>query len=136
MSAENLAILTARRPARRSVDFLVDGDDGVDGGDSSSGEGRRRVTFTFQALGRAELERLIAAHPPREGNADDERAGRNVETFTKALICASLVEPELTPDEFDVVWDHEAWSEADFMAMSIEVAMLNNKAGVAEAGKG
>lgn len=54
------------------------------------------VTFRFRALGGKAYSDLLAAHPGR--NSDE---AWNPDTFTPALISASAIDPEMTPDELD-----------------------------------
>lgn len=44
---------------------------------------------------------ILDEHPPRKSNPVDEASGYNRDTFPNALIQASLVSPEVTPEQFD-----------------------------------
>ncbi len=58
------------------------------------------VTLRFRALRRVDWEALVAAHP---GKTEDEKF--DVESFAAPLVAACLVDPELSPAEFDDLWD-------------------------------
>lgn len=53
-------------------------------------------TFRFRSIGSKPYSDLLAAHP---GRTSDE--AWNPETFTPALISASAIDPEMTPEELD-----------------------------------
>lgn len=54
------------------------------------------ATFRFRALGRQAYSDLLAQHPGRPGT--DE--AWNAETMPPALIAASCIEPEVSPEQF------------------------------------
>lgn len=64
-------------------------------------------TWRLRAMPRHKFRALVAAHPPRLGEDgepvdEDKRLGINRETFTPALIGASVIDPEL--DDEDWAW--------------------------------
>ncbi|HEX5996945.1 MAG TPA: hypothetical protein VFY84_17520 [Jiangellales bacterium] len=65
------------------------------------------VTFRLRALSRPEFRRLVAQHPPRrdgdEVNERDNNVGINTETFFDALVRASVVEPQLDDEDWDLL---------------------------------
>lgn len=82
----------------------------------------------LQALKRSEWKRLVAAHPPRDGNKDDANVGVNEETFKDALVAyrnpdhperRTIVEPDLTEDELDDL------SDVDFDRLYLTAFALN-----------
>lgn len=50
------------------------------------------VRFRLQAMRRADWAAVIAANPPREGDADDKARGYNQETFYDQAISLSIIE--------------------------------------------
>lgn len=60
-------------------------------------EGKTRE-LVFESIGRRAWKRLIADHPPTQ-DADDVRAGYNLETFVPAALARSCVEPGLTLEQ-------------------------------------
>lgn len=106
------------KPATKSVTLYLGGDldllaeyDGlqtVDRHASLAGPDRGRieeieaqvradsVKFRFQALGRRALQKLIDAHPPRQGKNRDQMVGFNQDTATDELVRKCLVEPALS----------------------------------------
>lgn len=73
----------------------------------------------LRALRRSEWRRLVAEHPPRDGNEGDASVGVNEEEFREALVPASIVEPELTLDDLDEM------SDADFDRLYLTAFSLN-----------
>jgi hypothetical protein len=58
------------------------------------------ATFRFRALGRKAWSDLIAEHP---GRTDDERW--NADTFGPALVAACAIEPEMTVEDVEAVYE-------------------------------
>lgn len=59
------------------------------------------VVFTVRGLTRDAWTRLVAACPPRDGDATDRSLGYNQETFWPALLRASVITPALTGEQWD-----------------------------------
>lgn len=84
----------SKRELTIGVDFI--------GGDEE------HVVLVFRRLLRDEWRRLVNEHPPtpeqlrRAKEAGDLPSAWNADTFTSALISATLTEPRLTPAEVDV----------------------------------
>lgn len=73
--------------------------------------------FVFRSIGRVPYDDLVNAHPPtdeqqeiarKEGGADVDLSW-NAETFPPALLAASIVEPKMTPEEIQEIWDSPDW---------------------------
>jgi hypothetical protein len=60
--------------------------------------GASEFAFTFEALGGQDYRRLLADHPPRREDAQ-QQLGFNADTFPAALIAASAVDPEISNDD-------------------------------------
>lgn len=81
-------------------------------------EGRTKV-FTLRAMDPDAYLDLQVAHPPRDGVEVDKRLGLNRDTFLPALVRASIVDPDLTDEQFAALrskvssrqWD-ELWVTA------------------------
>lgn len=63
------------------------------------------IVLRLRALSRREFQQFVAEHPPRKGNEEDERAGVNVETYFDDLIKVCTVEPELTDEQWETLFD-------------------------------
>lgn len=65
----------------------------------------KAATLVFRMRGIPQPAHLALeeSHPAREGNARDKERGFNVEAVEQALIRASCVWPELTPEQWDVL---------------------------------
>lgn len=79
------------------------------------------VTFTLAALPRKRYAEIVAAHPPRDGDTNDETFGLNVATAVDAILAEPDVVVAVTnkatgePEDFDPA----AWSDlADEMSNS------------------
>lgn len=76
------------------------------------------ATFRMRAVSRRRWTALHAEHPPREGDASDSATGFNRETFFDALTRESIIDPQMTADEWDKLADllsdpqYEALAEA------------------------
>lgn len=75
----------------------------------------RAVMVTVQALGRKAYRRLLAEHPPRDGNEDDETLGFNQDAFTEALL-----------EYFDLQTGEKTVTEPQFMSAAALVTWLED----------
>lgn len=88
------------------------------------------VEFVFQALGRTELEDLMAEHKPTRAQQDalratlkeqglppTERLAYNSETFPPALLAAAAVSPTMTLEEAGQLWNHPDVSRGEAGAL-------------------
>lgn len=66
--------------------------------DAKTRPGTRRLLV--QQVPNVVLRRLVDAHPPRKGNEGDKSYGFDESKFFPALLRASLVEPEVTDEQF------------------------------------
>jgi hypothetical protein len=89
------------------------------------------VTMKFQSLGRKRYEALVAEHPPTpEQNEQsvketEQEAAYNIETFPKALIRATCVDPELTDEDIDEIYD--SWNGAELMELFFAALEVNTQ---------
>lgn len=84
------------------------------------------VPFRLRGLGRAAWTQLMSEHPPRD---DAERAmGMNGGTFFPALVRASVVEPEISSEEWDTLLA-DVLTSAQFEALA-DAAWAVNRSGV------
>lgn len=84
----------------------------------------RAVIVVVKALGRRQWRSLVATHPVREGEKEDEALGVNAESFPDALVPPSIAEPEWpTPADRDAFLD--ALSDADFNRIFRAAFVLN-----------
>lgn len=96
------------------------------------------VTMKFQSLGRKRYEALIAEHPPTEEQNEQAlketqgEAGYNIETFPPALIHASCVDPELSEEDVQEIYD--TWNTAELMALFFAALEVNTQRRVADLG--
>lgn len=71
--------------------------------------------FQLQGLPRSEWRELLKAHPPREGNEEDQLVGFNRDTFGTVAFAACCVMPKVTPAQaeklVDQVFTDGQWNE-------------------------
>ncbi|WP_242892424.1 hypothetical protein [Actinomadura litoris] len=60
---------------------------------------------TLRALPRRQWSDLVAEHPPREDNAQDEAVGLNNDTWPSAIISACAIDPPMTVEQVDQLGD-------------------------------
>ena len=99
------------------------------------------VTFTFRGIGRAAYGKLADAHPPTaeqraKGKAMNMDTPVNSETFPPVLIAACLVEPPLTAEEVQALWDDPNWNDAELGALYTAAIEVNGTRRTVDLGKG
>jgi hypothetical protein len=85
------------------------------------------VVFRMRALSRKAWSKLLKQHPPRKGDADDEQADFNTETFPVAAIRACTYEPN---DLDDADWEHlldDAITEWQYVQLQNAAFALNSR---------
>lgn len=81
------------------------------------------VEFVLRSLGRETVDRLMdenQATKKQIAEAEDkglEPPNWNAETFPQALVAASLIEPEVTLEDIQEMWDSEDWNQAELMTL-------------------
>lgn len=93
------------------------------------------VTFTFEGLGRGQMAKLTAAHPPRTDDEGDvfgaEKLPWNPETFPPALLAASCVEPaELAGNVEEWTEIHTEWNTGQVANLWGCCLQANNGVGI------
>ena len=71
------------------------------------------VEVTIQALTQRHFDDLVAAHPKRRNKEEDDLIGANSKTFPPALFAASVINPEMTLEEWTDIWTSEEWSPGE-----------------------
>lgn len=102
------------------------------------------IEFKFRAVGRKSYERLISDHPLREENHDIvRREGQDPDTFPFdpesfpiALIAASMVEPEMSPEEAEAWLGEDNWSSSEVEALFTAAMEVNTSFKIINLGKG
>lgn len=87
----------------------------------------RGVPVELRSVGRRKWRDIVRAHPPRDGNDDDQKAGINTETFSDELVPACLTLPALSPGELEEFLD--SLTEAQFDLLSVMAWRLNKNLG-------
>lgn len=82
--------------------------------------------FTLRAIGSKAYDVLVSVYPP---TADQKKEAMtyNPDQFGPALIAACSVTPSLTPNEAKELWDSDAWSRGEVMALFVAAVEVNSK---------
>lgn len=104
---------------------------------------KESVKFTFRAMGRKRYDALVNEHPPteeqrekaKENEDDPDDLQWNPETFPQALAAKSIVDPEMTEDQFMEMWDSDDWSGPELLTMFWAALQANTVRGVVNLGK-
>jgi hypothetical protein len=75
--------------------------------------GDNKITVKVQAIGSKAWEALIAEHPAPKGQKQEPNEGPtpwDKDTFPAALISACVVEPAMTVEQAQQVWDSDNFS--------------------------
>jgi len=128
-------LLTAHEQAAVELQQALDADDGLVGTDEVRAAAEKvteieeqleeqTVTFRLRALSRKEWADLLAKFPP---SVEQRRAGHDADPdlFPVAAIAASIVEPEMTEDEFRRLSESPLLTFGDFQKLFLAVMRLN-----------
>ncbi len=88
--------------------------------------GDAKATMLFRALGSKEYDDLIAKHPPTKKDKDDGGVW-NTETFPPALIAASSLDPKITDEESEKIWESPDWSRGELFDIFTRLVRLNQE---------
>lgn len=88
--------------------------------------GETKATMLFRALGSKEYDDLIAEYPPTKKDKDDGGVW-NSEAFPPALIAASSLDPKITLDEANKIWESPDWSRGELFDIFTRLVRLNQE---------
>lgn len=102
------------------------------------------VQFKFKSLGRKKYEQLLMDHPISDEDIKRaERAGQDPsslswgQSFAPALVAACLVEPELTFEQVNEIFeDSDEWNGAETLLLFSTALEVNQTRAVPNLGKG
>lgn len=75
--------------------------------------GGEKIKLTFQAISSAALDKLQSQHPPTAAQRAAGNANFNRETFPPALISACSINPEISVEDAEEIWNSEDWSTGE-----------------------
>lgn len=78
----------------------------------------RGVTVTLRAVGRKKWRELVEAHPPRDGDKEDGKAGVNLDAFAEALVPACIAGPTFSEGEMADFLDALTPAQFDLLALA------------------
>lgn len=111
-----LDLLKSKQRASMEFSIYINDEDGE----------RQEVTLKYQAIGSKAYDKLVSQHPPKNEQRA-EGAAFNIDTFAPALIAACCVEPEMSREDAQGIWDSEEWSRGDLMVLFRNAVELNNR---------
>lgn len=134
--------LLAKKPRRRHVTVTVDPDTTPPA----------TVTLTFDALPREKWRKLIEAHPATDEQQNEyalaqqrqgippskmQRLAWHADTFPPAAIAACAVDPELSVDDAQALWESDRYTDDELSRILSAVLAANESAeGTVAWGKG
>ena len=105
-----LAKLRAKKPRRKDVQIMVDGE---------------KLTLVFQAISLRELDALQSKHSP---TVEQRSKGMiwNADTFPPALVAACSFEPKISEVEAKEMWTSDVWSmgELSYLYNTVEALCM------------
>lgn len=111
-----LELLKAKPRATMEFSIYITDEDGE----------KQEVTLKYRAIGARDYDKLMAKHPPKTEQRAEGQAF-NMDTFAPALIAACCVEPEMSKEDAQMIWDSEDWSRGDLMVLFRNAVELNNR---------
>ena len=95
--------------------------------------------FTFRSLGRTPFHELLEKHPARDedhaevsAQAEGAKAPYNMDTFPRALVQESCVDPVLTDDDIEDIFEGDAWNDVEINALVVHAQLAQSQAPVAD----
>lgn len=100
------------------------------------------MELKLRSVGRQLYDELIEKHPATdEARKEAKKRGEqpppfDAESFTVALLAASLVDPEMTEDEVQEMFDSEQFNSAELTGLSLAAMSVNQTSKVVDIKKG
>jgi hypothetical protein len=95
--------------------------------------------FTFRSLGRKAFKALLGAHPATDAHheliAETSEGGRapyNLDTFPQALVQAACIDPVLSDEDIDAIFDGECWNDVEINTLVAYAQIAQSQAPVAD----
>lgn len=81
------------------------------------------ATMLLVAVGAQDYDRLVSKHPPTTEQRIDG-GSYNINTFAPALLSAVIQEPDMTPKEWEEIWNSPDWNRGEVIDLFSAVANL------------
>ena len=81
------------------------------------------VTMLLVAIGAQDYDRLVSKHPPTTEQRIDG-GSYNINTFATALLSAVVQEPDMTPKQWEEIWNSPDWNRGEVIDLFSVVANL------------
>jgi hypothetical protein len=84
------------------------------------------MTMLFRAIGSSEYDKLIAKCPP---TYDQKAQGTtyNIDKFGPQILSKVCVDPDLTVEQWDEIWNSENWNRGEIMQIFLVATELCNR---------
>lgn len=79
--------------------------------------GNEVIEIKALALSDPQIRKIRDQHPPRKGDVGDSNLGFNAKTFPAHFMSETYIEPELSREEWQGLWDSEDWSAGEIQAL-------------------
>lgn len=103
-----MSLLKSKKPRRKTITLTIEDE---------------QVKLTFQAISSKRLDKLQEKYPPTSEQAANG-ASFNRFTFPPALISACAVEPEISLDDANEIWNSDEWSTGELNTLFDTVTSL------------
>lgn len=97
------------------------------------------VRMVFQSIGRKRYDALLHEYPPTDKQNEEHlaqhgvKAPYDIDKFAPALIAASCIEPEMTPEQVEELFDE--WNQAEIFDLYTAALEVNTTRRVVDLGK-
>lgn len=105
-----LKALMNKKPREKEITLALPGEDAP-------------VTFLFRSIGAKEWESLVTQHKPTAAQRADGQPF-NIDTFPPALLSRVCVDPEISPEDWQEIWDSPDWNRGEIAELYGEAVAL------------
>lgn len=102
------------------------------------------ITFKFRSIGRKKYDDLVDQFPATDDQkaevarfgGDPDNLAWDPDKFPVALMAASILEPALTAEQVQEMYDSDDWSASELSALSVAALEANNSRRIVSLGNG
>jgi hypothetical protein len=108
--------LKKKPPVSKVIDLVVTTDDGT----------TEEVEMLFKSIGSKAYDDLIDKHPPTKKQKERNET-YNSRTFAPALLAATCVEPAMDEEDWQEIFESDAWNRGELMMLFMQAVMINTQ---------
>lgn len=90
---------------------------------TEDGESTELVELLFRSIGATEYDKLVTRFPATQAQKR-EGATYNIDKFAPALLAAVCIDPAMSEDEAEELWNSEAWNRGELMNLFREAVEI------------